>query len=129
MWQIWRWWLVAVILYSIEILSRVEANITAVISKPRKSSNIVHGLFNRQDFLVKTIEHENTEISLHVLAYNLTHVRNILGFEALIGAIRALICCFNLPIQVEKYALGRHLGVNKLKLIRNLQYHLQKIES
>jgi len=42
-----------------------------------------------EHFLTKTIEHVSTEMSLHVLAYNLKRVMNIIGIEALIGAIRA----------------------------------------
>ena len=40
-------------------------------------------------FLTKTLEHVGTEMSLHVLAYNLKRVMNILGVEELLGAIRA----------------------------------------
>ena len=47
-------------------------------------------------FLTRTFEHVSTEMSLHVLAYNLKRVMNIMGVEALIGAIRAfftIVCC------------------------------------
>jgi len=40
-------------------------------------------------FLTKTLEHVGTEMSLHVLAYNLKRVMNILGVEGFLGAIRA----------------------------------------
>ncbi len=40
-------------------------------------------------FQMKTLKHVNTEMSLHVLAYNLKRVINILGARPLIEAIRA----------------------------------------
>ena len=41
-------------------------------------------------FLMKTIKHASTEMSLHVLAYNLRRVINILGAEELMRSIRML---------------------------------------
>ena len=40
-------------------------------------------------FLTKTLKHVSTEMSLHVLAYNLKRVMNILGVKPLIHAIQA----------------------------------------
>jgi hypothetical protein len=40
-------------------------------------------------FLTKTLERVSTEMSLHVLAYNLKRVMKILGIRGLIEAIRA----------------------------------------
>lgn len=40
-------------------------------------------------FLTKTLERVSTEMSLHVLAYNLKRMMNIMGTESLIEAIRA----------------------------------------
>ena len=40
-------------------------------------------------FLTKTLPRVKTEMSLHVLAYNLKRVMNILGTEALLEAMRA----------------------------------------
>ena len=40
-------------------------------------------------FKMKTLNHVGTEMSLHVLAYNLKRVMNILGVKPLIEAIRA----------------------------------------
>jgi transposase len=40
-------------------------------------------------FQMKTLKHVSTEMSLHVLAYNLKRVMNILGVKPLIEAIRA----------------------------------------
>jgi transposase len=40
-------------------------------------------------FLMKTLPRVATEMALHVLAYNLTRVMNILGIQPLIAAIRA----------------------------------------
>jgi transposase len=42
-------------------------------------------------FLTRTFDRVSTEMSLHVLAYNLKRVMNIMGVEALIEAIQALI--------------------------------------
>ena len=41
-------------------------------------------------FLMKTLKHVGTEMSLHVLAYNLRRVINILGVEKLMRSIRIL---------------------------------------
>ena len=41
-------------------------------------------------FLMKTLKHVGTEMSLHVLAYNLRRVMRILGVEELMRAIRVL---------------------------------------
>ncbi|TCV78964.1 hypothetical protein EDE11_12331 [Methylomonas methanica] len=38
-------------------------------------------------FLMKTLAHVRTEMSLHVLAYNLKRVINIIGLKALIEGI------------------------------------------
>jgi hypothetical protein len=40
-------------------------------------------------FLTRTLRHVSTEMSLHVLAYNLKRVMNILGIKPLIQAIQA----------------------------------------
>ncbi|MFC3284266.1 transposase, partial [Litchfieldella rifensis] len=40
-------------------------------------------------FLTKTLENVSTEMSLHVLAYNMKRVMNILGTKRLIQAMRA----------------------------------------
>jgi transposase len=40
-------------------------------------------------FLMRTLKHVNTEMSLHVLAYNLKRVIKILGIKGLIEAIKA----------------------------------------
>jgi hypothetical protein len=40
-------------------------------------------------FLTRTLNRVNTEMSLHVLAYNLKRVMNILGTKSLIRAIQA----------------------------------------
>ncbi|MCQ8130988.1 IS1182 family transposase [Methylomonas rivi] len=46
-------------------------------------------------FLMKTLEHVRTEMSLHVLAYNLKRVINIMGLKALIEGIKVKMayCC------------------------------------
>jgi len=40
-------------------------------------------------FLTRTLDRVSTEMSLHVLAYNLKRVMNILGIKPLIQAIQA----------------------------------------
>ena len=40
-------------------------------------------------FLMKTLPKVATEMALHVLAYNLTRVKNIVGIKPLLAAIRA----------------------------------------
>jgi transposase len=40
-------------------------------------------------FLMKTLPRVATEMALHVLAYNLTRVMNIIGIAPLIAAVRA----------------------------------------
>jgi len=40
-------------------------------------------------FQMKTLKHVSTEMSLHVLAYNLKRVMNILGIKPLIQAMQA----------------------------------------
>jgi len=40
-------------------------------------------------FLTKTLPKVATEMALHVLAYNLTRVMNIVGIKPLLAAIRA----------------------------------------
>ncbi|MFL5073140.1 MAG: hypothetical protein ACJ8D9_26465 [Xanthobacteraceae bacterium] len=40
-------------------------------------------------FLMKTLPRVATEMALHVLAYNLTRVMNIMGVQPLLAAIRA----------------------------------------
>jgi len=41
-------------------------------------------------FLMKTLPRVASEMALHVLAYNLTRVMNIMGIQPLMAAIRAL---------------------------------------
>ena len=40
-------------------------------------------------FLMKRVKNVATEMALHVLAYNLTRVMNMIGVKPLIAAIRA----------------------------------------
>ncbi len=40
-------------------------------------------------FLTRTLEHVGTEMSLHVLAYNLKRMMKILGIESLVEAMQA----------------------------------------
>ena len=45
-------------------------------------------------FQMTTLKHVGTEMSLHVLAYNLRRVMNIMGVESLIEAIKALLLTY-----------------------------------
>lgn len=58
-------------------------------------------------FQMTRLEHVSTEMSLHVLAYNIKRVINIIGVKALIEAIEALIlrllCCV---LQLNSAVLG-----------------------
>jgi hypothetical protein len=47
-----------------------------------------------------TLKHVSTEMSLHVLAYNMKRVINILGIKALMEALRALLWRLNLVLWV-----------------------------
>jgi hypothetical protein len=40
-------------------------------------------------FLIKTLKRVGTEMALHVLAYNLKRVMNIIGIHPLIAAMKA----------------------------------------
>jgi hypothetical protein len=40
-------------------------------------------------FLMKTLKHVGTEMSLHVLSYNMKRVMNILTMKSLLQALRA----------------------------------------
>lgn len=51
-----------------------------------------------------TLKHVSTEMSLHVLAYNLKRVMNIMGVESLIEAIKALLLTY-LCLFRSKYEL------------------------
>src|SRR5260370_18094205 len=44
-------------------------------------------------FLMKTLPKVATEMALHVLAYNLTRVMNIVGIKPLLAAIQAVGAC------------------------------------
>jgi len=49
-------------------------------------------------FLTKTLKNVSTEMSLHVLAYNMKRVMNILGTPALLEAIRACPPAYTLTL-------------------------------
>ena len=67
-------------------------------------------------FLTKTLERVSTEMSLHVLAYNLKRVINLIGVESLIEAIRELLlhysrdCVSHIP-RVKMCIAQCHLDV------------------
>ena len=44
-------------------------------------------------FLMKRLPKVSTEMALHVLAYNLTRVMNIIGVNRLLTAMRACLAC------------------------------------
>jgi transposase len=49
----------------------------------------VFGMDRATHFLMKTLPRVASEMALHVLAYNLTRVMNIMGVQSLLAAIRA----------------------------------------
>jgi len=61
-------------------------------------------------FLTRTLEHVSTEMSLHVLAYNVKRVINILGVEALIRAMMELM----------KYLRRKPAYQRAISLLRNV---------
>ena len=65
-------------------------------------------------FLTRTLARVNTEMSLHVLAYNMKRVINLLGIGGLIDAIRAyalyLLCL--LRAYFEKAIGGRRFNAS-----------------
>ena len=65
-------------------------------------------------FLTKTLHRVSTEMSLHVLAYNVKRVMKLLGLGGLISAIRACaLHLFSVPRTYFETAIGR-LGINEL---------------
>ena len=52
-------------------------------------------------FQMTRLEHVSTEMSLHVLAYNMKRVVNIIGVKALLEAIEMLIFRFRCVLQVS----------------------------
>jgi hypothetical protein len=60
-------------------------------------------------FLMKTLPRVASEMSLHVLAYNLTRVMNIMGTQPLMAAMRHSQTRKNAPTrQSAKIATPRH---------------------
>src|SRR5207248_6824984 len=49
-------------------------------------------------FLMKRLPKVATEMALHVLAYNLTRVMNIIGVQRLLAAMRACLGCRQGPV-------------------------------
>jgi hypothetical protein len=81
-----------------EILERVERRLARDPGKMRIRCQTVEHPFGTikhwmgaTHFQMTTLKHVKTEMSLHVLAYNIKRVMNILGVETLIEAIRALL--------------------------------------
>ena len=61
-------------------------------------------------FQMKTLEHVSTEMSLHVLAYNMKRVMNILGVKALLEAMMALTLLFIAWLIRQNMNYGLHSG-------------------
>jgi len=81
-----------------EILERVERRLARDPGKMRIRCQTVEHPFGTikhwmgaTHFQMKTLKHVSTEMSLHVLAYNMKRVMNILGVASLIEAIQALL--------------------------------------
>lgn len=78
------------------LLEQVQARLDAHPEKMRQRRETVEHPFGTikmwmgsTHFLMKTLNRVRTEMALHVLAYNLTRVMNILGIGPLIAAMRA----------------------------------------
>jgi hypothetical protein len=79
-----------------EVLEQVEARLDRNPNLMRiRRSTVEHPFgtlkawMGSTHFLTKTLPRVNTEMSLHVLAYNLRRTLNLVGPKALIEAIRA----------------------------------------
>ena len=77
-----------------EILACEQAGITVTLPKPMTSGAKSEGRFGKQDFVyepeedvMKTLPRVSSEMALHVRAYNLTRVKNIIGIKPLVAAI------------------------------------------
>ena len=75
---------------------RFSAGSTSNPEKMRQRRETVEHPFGRlkawmgaTHFLMKTLPRVAAEMALHVLAYNLTRVMNILGIQPLLAAMRA----------------------------------------
>jgi hypothetical protein len=83
------------------ILDRVERRLARDPEKMRTRCQTVEHPFGTlkhwmgaTHFQMITLEHVGTEMSLHVLAYNLKRVMNIMGVGSLIEAIKALFLMY-----------------------------------
>lgn len=81
-----------------EVLERMEQRLARDPDKMRTRCQTVEHPFGTikhwmgaTHFQMTTLKHVSTEMSLHVLAYNMKRVMNILGVTSLIEAIRALL--------------------------------------
>jgi len=81
-----------------EVLDRMERRLARDPQKMRIRCQTVEHPFGTikhwmgaTHFQTRTLEHVKTEMSLHVLAYNMKRVMNILGVASLIEAMRALL--------------------------------------
>lgn len=101
------------------VLDRVERRLAREPDKMRIRSQTVEHPFGTlkhwmgaTHFQMKRLEHVSTEMSLHVLAYNMKRVINIIGIKALIAGIEALIlfmCCkFQLNGNMSAYSTARY---------------------
>ena len=88
-----------------DVLDRMERRVARDPHKMRLRCQTVEHPFGTlkywmgaTHFQMRTLKHVKTEMSLHVLAYNMKRVMNILGVETLLEAMRALlrtiICLF-----------------------------------
>ena len=84
-----------------DILDRVERRLARDPGKMRTRCQTVEHPFGTlkhwmgaTHFQMITLEHVGTEMSLHVLAYNMKRVMNILGVGSLVEAIKALLLMY-----------------------------------
>ena len=59
------------------------------VRRPSIPSGTIKARMGATHFLMKTLPRVATEMALHVLAYNLTRVMNIIGVQPLMAAMRA----------------------------------------
>lgn len=94
-----------------DVLDRVERRLMQNPEKMQLRAQTVEHPFGTlkhwmgaTHFQMRTLEHVRTEMSLHVLAYNIKRVITIIGMKGLMEAILALVCTFS-ALQCWAYRL------------------------
>lgn len=107
-----------------EVLEQVEARLerNPHLMRVRRSTvehpfGTLKAWMGSTHFLTKTLPRVNTEMSLHVLAYNLRRMLNLVGPKALIAVIRAWKALFipskpTDPARLSGFLSSQHSGVD-----------------